>query len=130
MLTARLKSYLSNLPDLDLAFLLGSIANGKARIDSDLDIAVSFGRPISAEQMTSMIEDLALLSGRAVDLIDLEVARGLILQEVLTHGIPLIQPHPPTLERLLKHQVYDQADFAAPLKQARSHRINNFIHER
>ncbi len=51
---------------------------GAARRDSDIDIAVSFGKPISSDLREALIGIVADVAGRAVDLVDLETARGLV----------------------------------------------------
>ena len=65
------------------ATIFGSAGRGEARADSDLDVAVSFGRPISADLRMALIGLVAEASGRPVDLVDLEVADGLVLSRAL-----------------------------------------------
>jgi predicted nucleotidyltransferase len=65
------------------ATVFGSVAQGRARRDSDIDVAVSFGRPMSSDLRTAMIGIIAEASGRSVDLIDLETAEGLVLARAL-----------------------------------------------
>ena len=65
------------------ATVFGSLARGEARPDSDIDIAVSFGRPMSADLRMAITGIVADAAGRSVDLIDLETAGGLILARAL-----------------------------------------------
>jgi len=65
------------------ATVFGSVARGEARADSDIDVAVSFGKPMSPDLRMAIIGIVASVSGRSVDLIDLEVAGGLILARAL-----------------------------------------------
>ena len=65
------------------ATVFGSAARGEARADSDIDVAVSFGRPMSTDLRTAIIGIIGAVSGRSVDLIDLETAGGLILARAL-----------------------------------------------
>lgn len=65
------------------ATLFGSLAREEARADSDIDVAVSFGQPMSSDLRMAMIGIVAAVSGRSVDLIDLETAAGLILARAL-----------------------------------------------
>ena len=46
-------------PAIQLAILFGSLANGSARPDSDLDLAVSAGRPLEVQEKIELIEELA-----------------------------------------------------------------------
>jgi len=65
------------------AALFGSLARGAARPDSDIDVAVSFGRPMSADLRMAVIGLVAQVAGRPVDLVDLESASGLVLARAL-----------------------------------------------
>lgn len=65
------------------ATVFGSVARGEARADSDIDVAVSFGRPMSTDLRAAIIGIIGAVSGRNVDLIDLESAGGLILARAL-----------------------------------------------
>lgn len=65
------------------AVLFGSLARGQARPDSDIDIAVSFGRPMSADLHGALVGLIAVEAGRPVDLVDLETAPPLILSRAL-----------------------------------------------
>jgi predicted nucleotidyltransferase len=65
------------------ATVFGSVARGQARPDSDMDVAVSFGKPMSSDLRMAVIGIVADVSGRSVDLIDLESAGGLILAQAL-----------------------------------------------
>ena len=61
---------------LEVAFVFGSVAQGKARADSDLDIAVQAARPLRAPQKMALIGDLAQATGRLVDLIESDAAQA------------------------------------------------------
>ena len=65
------------------ATVFGSVARGEARADSDIDVAVSFGKPMSTDLRMAVIGIIAAVSGCSVDLIDLEVSGGLILARAL-----------------------------------------------
>lgn len=65
------------------ATVFGSVARGQARADSDIDVAVSFGKPMSSDLRMAVTGIVAAVSGRGVDLIDLEAAGGLILARAL-----------------------------------------------
>ena len=65
------------------ATLFGSLARGQARPDSDIDVAVSFGKPMSSDLRLAVTGIVADAAGRSVDLVDLESAGGLILARAL-----------------------------------------------
>ncbi|MDO8863489.1 nucleotidyltransferase domain-containing protein [Haliea sp. E1-2-M8] len=72
---------------IDLAYLFGSLARGSAHSGSDLDLAVLARPSLSVEERIALIENLAGLLGRPVDLVDLTVCGGPLLGEILRHGI-------------------------------------------
>ena len=95
---------------LELAFVFGSVAQGKAHADSDLDIAVQAARPLSSQQKMALIGDLAAATGRPVDLIDLRTVGEPLLGQVLGHGRKLlgsVEAH----GSLLSRHLIDAADF-------------------
>ncbi|MGP1680471.1 MAG: nucleotidyltransferase family protein, partial [Burkholderiales bacterium] len=63
--------------------VFGSAARGEARADSDIDVAVSFGKPMSSDLRMAIIGIVAAVSGRSADLIDLEASGGLVLARAL-----------------------------------------------
>lgn len=65
------------------ATVFGSVARGQALPDSDIDVAVSFGKPMSSDLRLAILGIVADVSGRSVDLIDLESADGLIRARAL-----------------------------------------------
>ncbi len=77
-----LNQLLATDPNLELAFLFGSLANNTATPESDLDLAVQFTKPMTTELKQKLIEDLALLSNRPVDLIDIRTASVPLIRQV------------------------------------------------
>ncbi|MFP5383703.1 MAG: type VII toxin-antitoxin system MntA family adenylyltransferase antitoxin [Gammaproteobacteria bacterium] len=69
-----------------VVILFGSVARGTARADSDIDIAVDAGRPLTVDERVATVEALALLTGRPVDLVDLHTAGEPLLGQILRHG--------------------------------------------
>ena len=65
------------------ATLFGSVSRGTARADSDIDVAVSFGRPMTSDLRMATTGLVAEVAARTVDLIDLEKAEGTILAQAL-----------------------------------------------
>jgi predicted nucleotidyltransferase len=110
-LTPGLCAVLAQHPVLQLALLFGSVAAGRARADSDLDIAVLADAPLDATQRIALAGELAEVSGRAVDLIDLRTAGEPLLGEVLMHGRRLLGS-PEAFAALLSRRLTDAADFA------------------
>lgn len=65
------------------ATVFGSVARGRALPDSDIDVAVSFGKPMRSDLRMAVLGIVADASGRSVDLVDLESADGLIRARAL-----------------------------------------------
>ena len=77
---------LQSVASLELAVVFGSVALGEARMSSDLDVAVRYAQPLDAQQKLTLIEALAEVSGRAVDLIDLRIVGPIVSRQALTSG--------------------------------------------
>ncbi len=86
----QLRGVLSRFPVVQLAILFGSVASGRARPDSDLDLGIVCARPISVDEKIAIIEALAEKFGRPVDLVDLYPAPEPLLGQVLRHGRRII----------------------------------------
>jgi len=94
-----------------VAWLFGSLAQDAARPDSDLDIAVLGSSPLTQADTKDLIETLARLSGRPVDLVDLQTERGPIVGAVLKTGRKLFCQDPTLHGDLVKRYLFDQADW-------------------
>ena len=105
-----IQDVLSRHPEVLLAYLFGSLAKGSSRPDSDLDIAVQTLSPLTPDSKMALIEDLAVATGRAVDLIDLHEAGEPLLGEILQYGIRLKGANSLHAE-ILKRHLFDSADF-------------------
>src|SRR5699024_4356566 len=101
---------LAKHPEIKLAIVFGSVASGRARPDSDIDIAVQADKPLTTRQTTRLIEDLALATGRPVDLIDLHGVGEPLLGEIVHHGQRILGSNHDLAELRLRH-VYLNEDF-------------------
>jgi len=100
---------LEKYPEINTAYVFGSVAKGNAKPESDLDIAVQGDKPLTAEQHIALVGDLALATGRAIDLIDLKTAGEPLLGEIL-QGQRLLGEDAKHAE-LIKRHLFDSADF-------------------
>lgn len=87
---------LEQFPELELAVLVGSQANGAATTDSDWDIAIRWFKNISpAEQLTleaKLVQRITQTLGvhpDKIDLIQLNTAKLAMREVVANQGIPL-----------------------------------------
>ena len=106
----RLRAVLARYPDIRQAVLFGSLAAGRARTDSDLDLAVDAGRPLTSAEKMDLIGDLAEATGRPVDLIDLHTVGEPLLGQILHGGQRILGTNGDYAE-LVKRHLFDQADF-------------------
>jgi len=92
----QLKSMLENVPDLELAILIGSRAAGADHPDSDWDIAIQWKREMDFVRQLAATEELRHLLAAGlnvldqdIDLIDLPTARLAMRAVVTEEGVPL-----------------------------------------
>lgn len=107
------------------ATLFGSVARNEARADSDIDVAVSFGRPMSGDLRVAITGLVTEIAGRAVDLIDLESAKGLILERALG-GSEILCEIPADRQRLLKRLQRSEDDRRSAAQAAKMARATLF----
>lgn len=74
------------LPDLRAVYLFGSAAADVLREDSDIDLAVLAGRPMTLRDRLELGARCALRLYREVDLVDLFNATPVLLRQVLESG--------------------------------------------
>jgi predicted nucleotidyltransferase len=109
-LNSRIQQVLAGHDDIRMAILFGSLAGGRATPQSDLDLAVLMGVPLSTETKMTLIGELSQATGRPVDLIDLRVAGEPLLGQILKHGVRLFGSDIDYAE-LLKRHLFEEADF-------------------
>ncbi len=107
----RLASLLVDEEDLVLAYVFGSVARDRAKFESDIDIAVLGRQRLSAERRMTLIERIAAVTGRAVDLVDLRTAGVLVTREALTRGRRRVCRDERAYVDLLSRMVTDAEDF-------------------
>ncbi|MEK7703976.1 MAG: nucleotidyltransferase domain-containing protein [Myxococcota bacterium] len=79
---------------LDTLYVFGSTATGRARADSDIDLAILARRRPEGLEMIDVREDLAARLGQPVDLVLLDQVSPVIAMQVLAHGERLIDRNP------------------------------------
>lgn len=83
------RTVLEPMRQVRLAFLFGSRARGRARRDSDVDVAVYWEAKPSRRQRERLLEALENALGAEVELIDLNDCPPTLAQEAL-QGIPIV----------------------------------------
>jgi predicted nucleotidyltransferase len=84
-----LTEYLTAQPDVMVAYLFGSRATGRARAESDVDVAVLLNEEdgfARFERRLQMMVEVSDVCGREADVIVLNDAPPLLQHQVLKHG--------------------------------------------
>lgn len=109
-LIAAIRDLLEQHTQIKLAILFGSVATGRARFDSDIDVAVGADRPLEVNEKINLIEALAQLSKRPVDLIDLKRVGEPLLGNILASGRRILGSDERYAQLVYRH-LLDEADF-------------------
>lgn len=114
-------------PPVTMAILFGSLAAGRERPDSDLDLAVSSTVPLTAEARIELIDELAAAVGRPIDLIDLSQTHSPLLRQVLTTGRLMLCRNRSEYAELLRRLAYEEADVMPYYRQILARRRQAWI---
>ncbi len=109
-LTRAILAAIDTQPGIRLAILFGSLAAGRERVDSDLDLAVGAGRRITTGEKLALTTELAKRTGRPVDLVDHYVVGEPLLGQILRHGKRLLGGGTCYADLIRRH-LFDQADY-------------------
>lgn len=103
-------------PDVRFATVFGSVAAGTAGFDSDVDVAVMLERRMTTERRMALIEAVAEVAGRPVDLVDLRDAGVAVMRAALDEGRVLLCRDRRDLDYLRSKAVTDAEDFLPGLE--------------
>lgn len=90
-------------------YVFGSFSDGRARPDSDIDLAVLCERSLPPELVFDVAQELASALGRDVDLVDLRRASTVLRAQVVGTGRQLLDSVP-TLTG--EFEMYTLSDYA------------------
>jgi uncharacterized protein len=97
------------VPDLIALYRFGSQAKGRARPDSDVDLAVLASHPIPALRRFELAQELAAQLHRDVDLLDLRTAPTVMRMQVISTGECLAAPNEAARREF---EMYTYSDYA------------------
>lgn len=117
--------FLERQTDIQLAILFGSAAFDRLQVTSDVDIAVLAKERFTAERKSELIRAIALISGRAVDLIDLRVAGQPVLGQILQGQ--QMKGNRDLLAQLAYRNVIDRHDFLPLIERSLTQRRQAWI---
>lgn len=101
---------LSDQSGINLAILFGSLATGDGRLESDLDLAVDAGHCLTASEKIELIAELAVRTGRPIDLVDIQTVGEPLLGQILRHGKRILGSDT-SYANLITQHIFNQADF-------------------
>ena len=78
---------------LEVSYLFGSHAAGRATDGSDLDLAVLTNEPMTREEVWQIAQKLAIRLGTEVDLINLMDCNTVLSMQIIEEGKLLFDPH-------------------------------------
>jgi predicted nucleotidyltransferase len=107
---AQLKEVFAHFPKITLVVLFGSVALGRQRADSDLDIAVAAKQALAAHEKIALVGALANRTGRPIDLIDLNAVSEPLLGQIVRHGRRVLG-NDTLYGELISRHLFEQADF-------------------
>lgn len=115
-------------PDIELALVFGSLAQGRQTRASDIDVAVAAREPIDSQRRLALTDAIASAAGRPVDLVDLHRAGPLVLTQALTRGKRILKRDSNVLARLLVKMWYLNADLMPLVRMIQDTRRKRFLH--
>ncbi len=122
----QIENVVSSYPELRVVILFGSAASERLTPNSDVDLAVAGDCPLDPEVMAKLHLHLARVLPLEVDLVDLQQASGLLLKEILSHGI-LIRSTPSIYTSLVKRMWYNQADMMPYTRRILEKHVQRFV---
>jgi len=90
--------------------VFGSYAENKQKEKSDIDIAISGNKKLSADEKFDFCLILSNKLKKQVDLIDLQAVSGVILHQILTKGKPVFVKDKNLYAEIIKKMLFNQAD--------------------
>lgn len=112
--------------EIRLAILFGSLASGQGQRDSDVDLAIDAGQPLTVDTKITLIEELAERTGRPIDLVDLQTVGEPLLGQILEYGRRLLGSDSAYAD-LIKRHLFAEADFMPYYRRILEERRNAWI---
>lgn len=107
------------IADLLAIYQFGS--QGTARPDSDIDLAVLARKPMSAERLFHLAQELAVRLGRNVDLLDLRSTTTVLRAQIISTG-RCLKSH--DNQARAEFEMYAYSDYARLNEERRDHSLS------
>ena len=109
-MTEALSKLFQSQSNISVALLFGSCAVDTQTFNSDVDVAVLADVSLSSERRIRLIEEITLVTGRSVDLIDLSSVGQPLLGQILKNAVRL-KGTDGDMAKLYVRNVLEVADF-------------------
>ncbi|UZJ41984.1 nucleotidyltransferase domain-containing protein [Prosthecochloris sp. SCSIO W1101] len=106
----QIKELLAKRGDVLCAVVFGSFAKGDVHSESDIDIALLANHSLDVSERMDLIGQIASVTGRSVDLVDLSSAGEPLLGEILSGGVRILGDDSFFACLISKH-VFNNSDF-------------------
>ncbi len=123
-----IKNTLTEIPNLQLAICFGSYANGGATSHSDIDIAVAMKHPLTMDERLNLAQRLSQKTNKEIDLIDLRAASGVLLQQIVSCRVTLINRNSELYGNLISRCLMEGLDYIPLWESILKARRERFIH--
>jgi uncharacterized protein len=107
----QLKAILVANERVQLAVLFGSFAQGRIGPGSDIDVGIAFESLLSIDERLDLAQSISRQLKREVDIVDLRVASGVLLQQILNHRKTLVKRDTELLGSLIAKRIVEEWDF-------------------
>ena len=81
-----IQKWVSEQSNIHFAILFGSFAKGTSNPNSDIDLAIELDHPLTKEIKIDLLQSLAELTDKYIDLIDLKTVGEPLLNQIIQHG--------------------------------------------
>ncbi|GAB1482769.1 hypothetical protein MASR2M78_15850 [Treponema sp.] len=120
------KAYFMDKDEVKLALVYGSVLTERFNEHSDVDIAIAGKQAFDRNEFWDMAEELSVVLGRKIDLIDLNLAEGLILYRAMVDG-KRIKTDPELAVRFSSKALGYKEDFKPLQDMIRDAHLRSFI---
>ena len=122
----QIKEVLADFPQVCFAILFGSVALGRQKPESDLDIAIAANQSLSTNEKINIISALSERTGRPIDLVDLKIVTEPLLGQLLRHGRRILGSDT-EYGKLISRHIFEQTDFMPYRKRILAERRQKWI---